>query len=229
MIASSARPAADRQGSSPPPRERILAAARELFYRRGIHAVGVDAIAEAASTNKMTLYRHFTSKDVLVAACLSELTQEFDAAWDALAVSHAGDPEGQLLAWLRHVSDFKENAPTLRSSCRTRIIRRGVSSASIKPRSASGLFACVAMPSSPIPSVSPTKSFCYARAPALPPKVSDPKDFPRGSPECSRRWLPIMPDAASSVNCTAEPCAAVGTPRRRWCGGRNRPPPRSGR
>ena len=80
-------PAANRESRSPPPRERILAAARELFYRRGIHAVGVDAIAEAAGTNKMPLYRHFTSKDVLVAACLSELTQEFDAAWDALATS----------------------------------------------------------------------------------------------------------------------------------------------
>ena len=55
MIASTARPAADRESRSPPPRERILAAARELFYRRGIHAVGVDAIAEAAGTNKMTL------------------------------------------------------------------------------------------------------------------------------------------------------------------------------
>jgi AcrR family transcriptional regulator len=109
MIASTARPAADRESRSPPPRERILAAARELFYRRGIHAVGVDAIAEAAGTNKMTLYRHFASKDVLVAACLSELTQEFDAAWDALVAAHAGDPEGQLLAWLHHVADFKEN------------------------------------------------------------------------------------------------------------------------
>ena len=103
MSVSTASPAADRQGSSPPPRERILAAARELFYRRGIHAVGVDAIAEAAGTNKMTLYRHFASKDVLVAACLSELTQEFDVAWDAIAAAHVGDPEGQLLAWLRHV------------------------------------------------------------------------------------------------------------------------------
>jgi AcrR family transcriptional regulator len=109
MIASNARPAADRRGSSPPPRERILATARELFYRRGIHAVGVDAIAEAAGTNKMTLYRHFASKDVLIAACLSELMQEFDAAWDAIAAAHAGDPEGQLRAWLRHVGDFKEN------------------------------------------------------------------------------------------------------------------------
>jgi AcrR family transcriptional regulator len=109
MIASTAGRAADRQGTRPAPRERILTAARELFYRRGIHAVGVDAIAEAAGTNKMTLYRHFASKDVLIAACLSELTQEFDAAWDVIADAHAGDPEGQLLAWLRHVADFKEN------------------------------------------------------------------------------------------------------------------------
>ena len=92
-----------------PPRQRILTAAGELFYRHGIRAVGVESIAEAAGTNKMTLYRHFASKDVLVAACLSEFTQEFDAAWDAIAAAHAGNPEGQLLAWLRHVGDFKEN------------------------------------------------------------------------------------------------------------------------
>jgi AcrR family transcriptional regulator len=109
MSVSTASPAADQQGISLPPRERILTAARELFYRRGIHAVGVDAIAEAAGTNKMTLYRHFASKDLLIAACLSELTQEFDIAWDAIAAAHVGDPEGQLLAWLRHIGDFKEN------------------------------------------------------------------------------------------------------------------------
>jgi AcrR family transcriptional regulator len=108
MSLTTASKAADRQGSSPPPRERILAAARELFYRRGIHAVGVDAIAEAAGTNKMTLYRHFASKDALVAACLTELTQEFGAAWDVIAAAHVGDPKGQLLAWLRHICDFKE-------------------------------------------------------------------------------------------------------------------------
>ena len=51
-----------------PPRERILAIAAELFYRHGIRAVGVDSIAERAGTNKMTLYRHFASKDELVAA-----------------------------------------------------------------------------------------------------------------------------------------------------------------
>src|SRR5882724_4946980 len=103
---SSARSSREAAG---PPRERILAAARDLFYRRGIHVVGVDAIAEAAGTNKMTLYRHFASKDLLIAACLRDLTREFDVAWETIAAAHAGDPKGQLLTWLRHVCDFKEN------------------------------------------------------------------------------------------------------------------------
>src|SRR6202035_4265801 len=107
MIASTARPAADRQGSSPPPRERILAAARELFYRRGIHAVGVDAIAEAAGTNKMTLYRHFNSKDFLVAECLRRLAAEMDAAWEENARAHTGDPREQLLGWVRGLGAWK--------------------------------------------------------------------------------------------------------------------------
>jgi AcrR family transcriptional regulator len=109
MIAQSVKTAATRREGDLPPRERILAAARALFYRRGIHVVGVDAIAEAAGTNKMTLYRHFASKDVLIAACLRELTREFDVAWEAIAGAHDGDPKDQLLAWLRHVCDFKEN------------------------------------------------------------------------------------------------------------------------
>jgi AcrR family transcriptional regulator len=88
------------------PRERILAVARELFYRRGIHAVGVDAIAEAAGTNKMTLYRHFSSKDELVAACLRELVAEIDADWDAIAAAHPGNPKGELVAWFQHIGQW---------------------------------------------------------------------------------------------------------------------------
>ena len=48
------------------PRERIVRSAQDLFHRRGIRGVGADAIAEAAGTNKMTLYRHFGSKDDLI-------------------------------------------------------------------------------------------------------------------------------------------------------------------
>ena len=83
-----------------PPRERILGAARDLFYRHGIRAVGVEAIADAAATNKMTLYRHFGSKDELIAAYLSELAKEGDEVWESLAREHPGDPTAQLDGWV---------------------------------------------------------------------------------------------------------------------------------
>jgi len=90
-----------------PPRARILKAARELFYRCGIHAVSVDAVAEAASTNKTTLYRHFASKDELVAECLREYGRELETAWVETERAHAGRPKEQLLAWLRFIAEFK--------------------------------------------------------------------------------------------------------------------------
>jgi AcrR family transcriptional regulator len=88
-----------------PPRQRLLAAAGDLFYRHGIRAVGVEAIAEAAGTNKMTLYRHFPSKDELVAAYLRETAKDAEACWDRLAQKHPGDPLAQLRAWLREMAD----------------------------------------------------------------------------------------------------------------------------
>jgi AcrR family transcriptional regulator len=91
-------------GERLPPRERILRTACELFYQRGIRAVGVDAIAEAAGTNKMTLYRHFTSKDELVAEYLRRLLSERDAVWQRLTEDHRGDPLGQLHSWLEEVA-----------------------------------------------------------------------------------------------------------------------------
>ena len=74
--------------------------ARDLFYRHGIRAVGVEAIAEAAGTNKMTLYRHFDSKDELVAEYLRGLAAEKHDFWSAIEASHPDDPRGQLEAWL---------------------------------------------------------------------------------------------------------------------------------
>ena len=97
-----------RAAAQAPPRERILHAARELFYRDGIRAVGVEAIASAAGTNKMTLYRHFASKDALVAAYLSELAAMGDALWETARAEHPGDPEAQLRALLRRVSQFAD-------------------------------------------------------------------------------------------------------------------------
>jgi len=83
-----------------PPRERILTAARDLFYRHGIRAVGVEAVAEAAGTNKMTLYRHFPSKNDLIVECLRRFAKGADAFWDRLEATEP-DPRARLYAWVR--------------------------------------------------------------------------------------------------------------------------------
>src|SRR5437016_7667298 len=86
------------------PRERIVAAACDLFYRHGIRAVGVEAIAEAAGTNKMTLYRHFASKDELVAEYLRQSARGADAYWDKLEKAYPGDALAQLREWLKEMA-----------------------------------------------------------------------------------------------------------------------------
>src|ERR1044071_2376292 len=89
-----------------PPRERILAASGDLFYRLGIRAVGVDTIAEAAETNKMTLYRHFPSKDALVAEYLRCQIEPGRKLWDELTARYPDDPRAQLRGWLEHKAEF---------------------------------------------------------------------------------------------------------------------------
>jgi len=100
-----------------PPRDRIVATASDLFYRHGIRAVGVEAIAEAAGTNKMTLYRHFASKDELVAEYLRRLAADAGLFWEGLAKAHPGDPRAQLRGWLAamqaHVLDADQRGCAL--------------------------------------------------------------------------------------------------------------------
>jgi AcrR family transcriptional regulator len=83
-----------------PPRERIVSTAAELFREHGIRGIGVDAIADAALTNKMTLYRHFGSKDELVCETLRRASEKADAIWRDLETAHPGDPRAQLVAWV---------------------------------------------------------------------------------------------------------------------------------
>ena len=110
-------PASAGNNEQIPPRSRILAAAAGQFYRHGIRAVGVDAIAAAAGTNKMTLYRHFASKDELVAEYLRETAKLADACWDRFAQAHPADARAQLRAWLvemaGHVADTDERGCAL--------------------------------------------------------------------------------------------------------------------
>jgi AcrR family transcriptional regulator len=56
--------------SRPSARDRLLAAANELFYNEGVHTVGIDRIIERAGVAKASLYKTFGSKDELVRAYL---------------------------------------------------------------------------------------------------------------------------------------------------------------
>lgn len=84
--------------------DRIRRVARDLFYRRGIRAVGVDEIVSESGVTKPSLYRSFASKDELAASYLRDYEQEF---WDRFETSikpHAGDPRAQLLAFFERLS-----------------------------------------------------------------------------------------------------------------------------
>ncbi|MFJ6071068.1 TetR/AcrR family transcriptional regulator [Streptomyces sp. NPDC093065] len=93
-----------------PPRERILDAAEVLFRSEGIQRVGVQAIAEKAETTKMAIYRHFETKDALVAEWLRILAAEYQAAFDRVEAEHPGRPREQILGLARFIAD---GLPTL--------------------------------------------------------------------------------------------------------------------
>lgn len=76
--------------------DRIMQTARDLFYRRGIRAVGVDTIACEAGTNKMSFYRCFGSKDELIAEYLRGQEREAWAWWDSTVAAHAGNARAQI-------------------------------------------------------------------------------------------------------------------------------------
>ncbi|MFC7880861.1 TetR/AcrR family transcriptional regulator [Streptomyces sp. NPDC057376] len=88
-----------------PPRERILDAAEELFQSEGIRRVGVQAIAEKAETTKMAIYRHFETKDALVAEWLRIVAAEYRAAFDRVAAEHPGRPREQILGLARFIAE----------------------------------------------------------------------------------------------------------------------------
>jgi AcrR family transcriptional regulator len=86
-------------------RERILRTASELFYRDGARAVGVDLIVEQAGVAKTSLYRHFGTKDDLIAAFLGREDEEFWAQWDGVARLHGADAQAELDAHMRWIGE----------------------------------------------------------------------------------------------------------------------------
>jgi AcrR family transcriptional regulator len=79
-------------------RDRIFEKACDLFYRHGIHGVGVDAIAAEAGSNKMSFYRSFESKEALVTEYLHAQEREYWHWWDAAVARFPDEPRRQVEA-----------------------------------------------------------------------------------------------------------------------------------
>lgn len=77
---------------------RVFEAARDLFYQRGIRAVGVDEIVCEAGVTKPSLYRNFASKDDLIVACLEEFTKEGFEKMEAVIAAAGPEPRDRLRA-----------------------------------------------------------------------------------------------------------------------------------
>jgi AcrR family transcriptional regulator len=82
-------------------REQLLETAARLFFQVGYRAVGVDTIVAESGVGKMTLYRHFPSKDDLIVAYLKESNEKFWDWFNQATAQSAGQPRNQLLAFFR--------------------------------------------------------------------------------------------------------------------------------
>ncbi len=85
--------------------EKLSDTAKELFYRRGIRAVGVDEIVSHAGVTKPSLYRSFASKDDLVTTCLMEYAEEGRSCWEETLAKAPKEPRARLSHVIQSFAD----------------------------------------------------------------------------------------------------------------------------
>jgi len=95
----------EQTAKRPSPRERLLAASDELFYRDGVRTTGIDAIIEKAGVAKGSLYYIFGGKDELVAAYLRGRLERWRQLVEA-AQTGADDPDAKILAVFDAIADY---------------------------------------------------------------------------------------------------------------------------
>jgi AcrR family transcriptional regulator len=95
----------EQTAKRPSPRQRLLAASDELFYRVGVHSTGIDAVIERAGVAKGSLYYIFGGKDELVAAYLRGRLEKWRQLVEA-AQTGAHDPDAKILAVFDAIADY---------------------------------------------------------------------------------------------------------------------------
>lgn len=87
-------------------RERVLAAAEELYYRKGYAAVGMDELRAAAGVSLRRLYTLFPAKTDIVAAVLQRKHGEWESSLAAAVADAGADPRARLLAVYGYLEDW---------------------------------------------------------------------------------------------------------------------------
>ena len=94
-------------------REQILRAAAQLFAERGSRAVGVDDIGAAVGVTGPAIYRHFASKDAMLAEMLLRISERLLAGGAERVAAAGADPAAQLRALVAFQVDFALDNPAL--------------------------------------------------------------------------------------------------------------------
>src|SRR3954463_15013626 len=90
-------------------RQRILQTADRLFYQDGVRAVGIDRIVAEAEVAKMSLYKHFPSKDDLILAVLKYREEGVLEFFRASMERHARKAKNPLRSFFAALKDFFES------------------------------------------------------------------------------------------------------------------------
>jgi AcrR family transcriptional regulator len=99
--------------ANPSRREQILRAAAQLFAERGSRAVGVDDVGAAVGVTGPAIYRHFASKDAMLAEMLLRISERLLAGGAAQVAAAGPDPAVQLRALIDFHVDFALDNPAL--------------------------------------------------------------------------------------------------------------------
>ena len=87
-------------------REQLVDTALRLFYRDGFHATGIDKILAEAGVARMTLYKHFKSKDDLVLAALRRRDEQFRTWFERAVEQRGATPRARLVAIFDALDDW---------------------------------------------------------------------------------------------------------------------------
>jgi AcrR family transcriptional regulator len=97
----------------PSRRDEILRAAAQLFAERGSRAVGVDDVGAAVGVSGPAIYRHFASKDAMLAEMLLRISERLLAGATEVVAAAGADPRAQLRALVAFQVDFALDNPAL--------------------------------------------------------------------------------------------------------------------